>query len=189
MPGAMLIVVAGQRKWYWPARRRRAARTGLAVSRERRARGRARSGSGTSGARWSRYASGLTSMTLLNPGWASGSGSTRGSSRSRPSSSPRSATRDGSGSGSASTSSPLSRDDRGEVASESIERRRLGIRVYEDERPPRVDRRRARARALGSKPGSRSARGARRSVPSRSYVHAWYGHCSVSRQPRPSTTR
>ena len=39
------------------------------------------------------------------------------------------------------------------------------------------------------KPGSRSERGARRRVPSRSYVHAWYGHCSVSRQPVPSTTR
>src|SRR5689334_506320 len=39
----------------------------------------------------------------------------------------------------------------------------------------------------GSKSGSRSERGAARSVPSRSYVHAWYGHCSDLPEPSPST--
>ena len=33
--------------------------------------------------------------------------------------------------------------------------------------------------------GSRSDRGAARSVPSSSYVHAWYGRCRVSRFPAP----
>ena len=37
-----------------------------------------------------------------------------------------------------------------------------------------------------SKPSSRSARGAVRSDPSRSYVHAWYGHWIVSRRSSPS---
>ena len=39
-----------------------------------------------------------------------------------------------------------------------------------------------------AKPGSRSERGAERSDPSRSYVQAWYRHCSVSRRPSPSQT-
>ena len=41
-------------------------------------------------------------------------------------------------------------------------------------------------RASRSKPGSRSARGALRSAPSRPYVHAWYGHWIVSRRASPS---
>ena len=41
-------------------------------------------------------------------------------------------------------------------------------------------------RAIGSKPGSRSARGALRRAPSRPYVHAWYGHWIVSRLASPS---
>ena len=40
----------------------------------------------------------------------------------------------------------------------------------------------------GSRPGSRSPRGTLRSAPSRSYVHAWYGHCSVEHVPSPSST-
>ena len=43
--------------------------------------------------------------------------------------------------------------------------------------------------ASRSKPGSSSARGAVRNEPSRSYVQAWYGHCSVSRRPAPSHRR
>ncbi len=42
----------------------------------------------------------------------------------------------------------------------------------------------SRPSSSGSKSPSSWARGALRSEPSRPYVHAWYGHCSVFLQPR-----
>ena len=46
----------------------------------------------------------------------------------------------------------------------------------------------SRPSSAGSRPGSRSPRGILRSAPSRSYVHAWYGHCSVEQRPAPAST-
>ena len=68
-----------------------------------------------------------------------------------------------------------------------VERVGLRVGVREHERPPGRRRRPGRARTPpGRTSGSRSERGARSSDPSRSYVQAWYGHCSVARQPSPS---
>ena len=62
------------------------------------------------------------------------------------------------------------------------ERLRVRPRVDEDERAPGVDGdgHEAELVAAGSR-GSSSARGAARRQPSSPYVHAWYGHWSVSR--------
>ena len=72
---------------------------------------------------------------------------------------------------SASRSSP---GDRARAAAEERPRAaRRRVRVDEDERPPRVELQRHEAESVRSNPGSRSARGAARRQPSRSYVHAW----------------
>ena len=63
------------------------------------------------------------------------------------------------------------------------------VRVDEDQRPPGLEPAAARGRAPPSSiPPSLFPRGAVMSRPSRPYVHAWYGHCSVSRRPEPSQT-
>ena len=87
-----------------------------------------------------------------------------------------------------STSSPSSATCAGIEPSASRERLGISSRVHEHERAPRPDGRRAEPELVVGKSGSSSDRGARRSEPSRPYVHAWYGHCSVSRLPSPSAT-
>ena len=66
----------------------------------------------------------------------------------------------------ASTSRPLCGDDRGQVAERGLERRRVGIRVDEDERPPRVDRdgREREARRVEARLALRAGRAPERSV-------------------------
>ena len=72
MPGAMLTVVDGKRKWYWDCDTAPSGEYGaLPFS----ASADARTGPiwlEKVGCTWSRYASGLTSMTLLKPGCAVG---------------------------------------------------------------------------------------------------------------------
>ena len=116
------------------------------------------------------------------------SGSTRGSSRSRPSSSRRTRPRHADGRRAHRRRGRRPRSARGSSPRYSWSGAASSSGLAKTNGPHVSTWTGTSPRPSGSKPGSRSERGAFRSVPSRLYVHAWYGHCSVSRRPSPRQT-
>jgi hypothetical protein len=81
----------------------------------------------------------------------------------------------------------VDRDEVGDRAERVRERQRVLVRVHEQERPPRLEPHLTRDRPSLSKARLAVRARAARSDPSRSYVHAWYGHCTDFPLPSPST--
>mgnify|MGYP003694205009 CR=1 FL=1 len=180
-PGEMLMVVLGQRKWYWDWR---TVSRRLAPRRRIRARpGSRRSPSTDEPIRVGVDVDHLAEAGVRRPG----SGSTRGSSRARPSSSPRLRPR-GRASGSAGRRGRARSRAivSGKSPSASDSGRRVGIGVDEDERPQVSTETGSSDSADASEAGlALGARAPGAGLPSRLVGPRVVGHCSVARQPLP----
>ena len=140
----MLIVRFGQRKWNWP--RSIGPRGSKSPFQASRARG--RTASRRTGSARARTRPPRRPRPSRSRGGRPGSGSTRGSSRNRPSSSPRTRSSSARGSGARRGRAPDAATSPGSSPSVSASGARLGVRVDEDERAPRVDEHRTEAEAL-----------------------------------------